>query len=157
MIRRPPRSTPTDTLVPYTTLFRSADVSNHARRPRLVVGFAAETGDVEANARAKLAKKKLDLIAANRVGVEGSGFETDDNALVVYWNNGKRAFWPAPKTERADQLLDLVGDSLSERNRARMTPPRRPSRPSALLTPARRLAFTSRATIHRRPASKAAK
>src|SRR3546814_8584122 len=68
-----------------------ADVANHARRPRLVVGFAAETGDVEANARAKLAKKKLDLIAANRVGVEGSGFESDDNALVVYWNDGQRA------------------------------------------------------------------
>src|SRR3546814_7449528 len=68
-----------------------ADVANRARRPRLVVGFAAETGDVEANARAKLAKKKLDLIAANRVGVEGSGFESDDNALVVYWNDGQRA------------------------------------------------------------------
>src|SRR3546814_10892661 len=38
-----------------------AEVANHARRPRLVVGFAAETGDVEANARAKLAKKKLEL------------------------------------------------------------------------------------------------
>src|SRR3546814_2984524 len=69
----------------------------------LVVGFAAETGDVEANARAKLAKKKLDLIAANRVSVEGSGFESDDNALVVYWNDGQRALGPAPKTELADQ------------------------------------------------------
>ena len=89
-----------------------ADVASHARRPRMVVGFAAETGDVEANARAKLAKKKLDLIAANRVGVEGSGFESDDNALAVYWNGGRRARGPAPKTELAGQLLDLVAERL---------------------------------------------
>ena len=90
-----------------------ADVAAHARRrPRLVVGFAAETGDVEANARAKLAKKKLDLIAANRVGVEGSGFESDDNALLVLWSEGQRALGPAPKTELADQLLDLVAERL---------------------------------------------
>src|SRR3546814_5977482 len=89
-----------------------ADVANHARRPRLVVGFAAETGDVEANARAKLVKKKLDLIAANRVGVEGSGFESDDNALAVYWNDGQRDLRPAPKPALADQLLDLLAERL---------------------------------------------
>src|SRR3546814_10105948 len=87
-----------------------ADVANHARRPRLVDGFADETGDVEANARAKLAKKKLDLVAANRVGVEGSGFESDDNALVVYWDGGARALGPAPKTELAERLLDLIAE-----------------------------------------------
>ena len=89
-----------------------AEVAGHASRPRLVVGFAAETGEVETNARAKLAKKKVDLVAANRVGVEGSGFESDDNALVVYWNDGERALGPAPKTELADQLLDLVAEHL---------------------------------------------
>lgn len=89
-----------------------ADVAAHARRPRLVVGFAAETDDVETYARAKLAKKKLDLIAANRVGVEGSGFESDDNALAVYWDGGARALGPAPKTELADALLDLVAERL---------------------------------------------
>jgi phosphopantothenoylcysteine decarboxylase / phosphopantothenate---cysteine ligase len=90
-----------------------ADVAGHASRPRLVVGFAAETDDVEANARGKLAKKKLDLIAANRVGVAGSGFEGDDNALAVYWDGGERALGPAPKTELADQLLDLVAGRLA--------------------------------------------
>jgi phosphopantothenoylcysteine decarboxylase/phosphopantothenate--cysteine ligase len=77
-----------------------------------VVGFAAETDSVETNARAKLAKKKVDLIAANRVGIEGSGFESDDNALVVYWSGGERALGPSPKTELAERLLDLVGDRL---------------------------------------------
>jgi len=85
-----------------------ADVAVDPRRPRLLVGFAAETGDVETYARGKLEKKKLDMIAANRVGVAGSGFESDDNALAVYWNGGTRALGPAPKTVLADQLLDLV-------------------------------------------------
>ena len=61
-----------------------ADIAAHTQRPRLVVGFAAETDHVEEYARGKLENKRLDLIAANRVGVAGSGFESDDNALVVF-------------------------------------------------------------------------
>ena len=89
-----------------------ADVAAHSTRPRLVVGFAAETGDVERYARGKLQKKRLDLIAANRVGVAGSGFESDDNALTVYWAGGERALGPAPKTQLAGQLLDLIAERL---------------------------------------------
>jgi phosphopantothenoylcysteine decarboxylase / phosphopantothenate---cysteine ligase len=89
-----------------------ADVAAHPSRPRLVVGFAAETDDVETYARGKLEKKKLDLIAANRVGVAGSGFESDHNALVVYWRGGKRPLGPAPKTTLAGQLLDLIVERL---------------------------------------------
>lgn len=89
-----------------------AEVAVHAARPRLVVGFAAETDEVERYARGKLEKKKLDLIAANRVGVPGSGFESDDNALTVYWTGGERALGPAPKTQLADQLLDLIAERL---------------------------------------------
>lgn len=89
-----------------------AEVAVHAARPRLVVGFAAETDDVERYARGKLEKKKLDLIAANRVGVPGSGFESDDNALTVYWTGGERALGPAPKTQLADELLDLIAQRL---------------------------------------------
>lgn len=97
-------------------LVRTADilagVAAHAQRPALVVGFAAETDDVAANARAKLAAKRVDLIAANRVGVAGSGFESDHNALVVYWADGERALGPAPKTQLAEQLLDLILERL---------------------------------------------
>ena len=96
-----------------------ADVAAHVRRPRLVVGFAAETDHVEQYARGKLEKKKLDLIAANRVGVAGSGFESDDNALTVYWRDGERALGPAPKTQLADALLDLIADKLHEDQRHR--------------------------------------
>ena len=92
-----------------------ADVARHALRPRLVVGFAAETHDVERHARAKLDSKKLDLIAANRVGIPGGGFEGDDNALVVYGVDLERALGPAPKTQLADALLDLIAARLSPR------------------------------------------
>lgn len=107
----------TDTLV--LELVRTpdilADVASHAQRPPLVAGFAAETDRVEEYARGKLAAKRVDLIAANRVGVAGSGFESDDNALCVYWADGARALGPAPKTQLADTLLDLI----DERFRAR--------------------------------------
>jgi len=89
-----------------------ADVAAHTRRPRLVVGFAAETDHVEQYARGKLEKKNLDLIAANRVGVPGSGFECDDNALTVFWRDGERALGPSAKTQLADQLLDLLEEHL---------------------------------------------
>jgi phosphopantothenoylcysteine decarboxylase/phosphopantothenate--cysteine ligase len=89
-----------------------ADVASHALRPRLVVGFAAETHDVERYARDKLARKQLDLIAANCVGVEGSGFESEDNALVVYGADYECALGPAPKTQLADALLDLIAARL---------------------------------------------
>ena len=95
-----------------------AEVAAHPRRPRLVVGFAAETNDVERHARGKLEKKRLDLIAANRVGVAGSGFESDDNALVVYGRDAdgrglQRALGPASKARISDDLLDLVLEQLT--------------------------------------------
>lgn len=86
-----------------------ADVASHPMRPQLVVGFAAETDHVEQYARGKLEKKHLDLIAANRVGLAGSGFESDDNALVVYGRDRfERALGPAPKRELAGNLLELI-------------------------------------------------
>ena len=94
-----------------------ADVATHASRPRLVVGFAAETHEVERYARDKLVRKRLDLIAANRVGLAGSGFESDDNTLAVHWRDGEnfasRVLGPAPKTQLADALFDLVAERLS--------------------------------------------
>ncbi len=85
-----------------------ADVASHASRPALVVGFAAETQDVDDYARAKLVAKNLDLIAANRVGVEGSGFESDANTLIVHDAQGATTLGPAAKTELAHGLLDLI-------------------------------------------------
>ena len=90
-----------------------AEVATHARRPRLVVGFAAETHDVEAYARGKLAAKNLDLIAANRVGVGGSGFESDDNTLLVFDAEGATTLGPGPKVDIAHGLLSIIGSRLA--------------------------------------------
>lgn len=91
-----------------------AEVAAHPQRPRVVAGFAAETHDLERYARGKLADKRLDLIAANRVGVAGSGFEADDNTLVVFSRDGaKHTLGPAGKREVAEALLDLVAAALA--------------------------------------------
>ena len=79
---------------------------------KLVVGFAAETDNVAQYARQKLVAKRLDLIVANRVGVAGSGFESDDNAMTAYWPGGERDFPPAPKLRLADSLVELVAERL---------------------------------------------
>jgi phosphopantothenoylcysteine decarboxylase/phosphopantothenate--cysteine ligase len=85
-----------------------AEVAVHPQRPHVVVGFAAETHDVEHYARGKLQRKKLDMIAANQVGREGCGFESDDNALTVIDAETAHALGPAAKTALADALLDLI-------------------------------------------------
>ena len=89
-----------------------ADVAAHASRPRRVIGFAAETNDIEHYARGKLEAKRVDMICANRVGVTGSGFEADDNALHVFWKNGDATLGPALKAEVAALLLDLIDKEL---------------------------------------------
>jgi phosphopantothenoylcysteine decarboxylase/phosphopantothenate--cysteine ligase len=90
-----------------------AEVAAHPQRPRLVVGFAAETQDMEAYARGKLERKQLDLIAANDVGRSGQGFECDDNALSVFARDGGRVDIPhGPKAQVAQALVALVADRL---------------------------------------------
>ena len=93
-----------------------AAVAAHRLRPRLVVGFAAETEDLVANARAKLAAKRVDLVAANRVGVPGSGFESETNALTVVGEGFERALGPAPKAALADTLVELIAERIAGRS-----------------------------------------
>ena len=86
-----------------------------AGTPRpFVVGFAAETQDVQRNALAKLAAKKLDMIAANQVG-EGLAFDCDDNELSVYWNGGGRELARAPKCTLAAELIALIAERYAAR------------------------------------------
>jgi len=88
-----------------------------AGEPRpFVVGFAAETQNVEANALKKLAGKNLDMIAANQVG-EGLAFDCDDNALTVYWPGGKRELERAPKCRLAGALVDVIAERFSGRRK----------------------------------------
>ena len=85
-----------------------AEVAAHPSRPPVVVGFAAETEALEAHAREKLARKGVDLIAANDVARAGQGFEGDDNALAVFSRDGRHEIPLGPKTQVADALMALV-------------------------------------------------
>ncbi len=85
-------------------------VADMAKRP-FVVGFAAETNDVEDNARIKLKRKKLDMIAANQVG-DGIAFDCEDNALTVLWPAGKIEVARGPKIEVARALIALIAQRL---------------------------------------------
>lgn len=88
-----------------------ATVAARPDRP-FVVGFAAETESVEQNARAKLLKKNLDMIAANEVGHD-KAFDCEDNQLVVLWRTGRRELAKASKMTLARQLVSLVTESYS--------------------------------------------
>lgn len=90
-----------------------ADVAQQTGALKLVVGFAAETHDVETYARGKLVNKRLDLIIANRVGVAGSGFESDSNAVTAYWNDGEREYPTTDKRVLAGQLLALIAERMT--------------------------------------------
>lgn len=80
-----------------------------ARGSRLLVGFAAETGDLVAQARGKLQAKRLDLIVANDVTQDGAGFETETNVVTVIDRRGGIESWPKlPKRAVAERLLDRI-------------------------------------------------
>ena len=85
-------------------------VADMQRRP-FVVGFAAETNDVEDNARIKLKRKKLDMIAANHVG-GGIAFDCEDNALTVLWPGGKAEIARGMKLAVARELIALIAQRL---------------------------------------------
>ncbi|ORU91491.1 MAG: phosphopantothenoylcysteine decarboxylase [Cycloclasticus sp. symbiont of Poecilosclerida sp. N] len=80
------------------------------------VGFAAETDNLEQNARAKLERKSLDMIAANWVGQSRGGFNSDYNALSVYWKDGGQEIDSMPKPELARKLIALIAKRYHEKN-----------------------------------------
>lgn len=76
---------------------------------KLLIGFAAETNNVEQYAMKKLSEKNLDFIVANNVSEEGAGFQTDTNIVTIYKRNGEKASYPLmPKKEVADVILTEI-------------------------------------------------
>ena len=76
---------------------------------RLLIGFAAETERLEEEARRKLESKNCDMIVANKVGGPGTGFESDDNEVLLVARSGPAIpVQRAPKREIADRILDQV-------------------------------------------------
>jgi phosphopantothenoylcysteine decarboxylase/phosphopantothenate--cysteine ligase len=85
------------------------EVGRRKKPGQVLVGFAAETGDLAANALRKLRRKNLDMIVANRIGEEGEGFEADTNRALVLDREGRKTDLPLmPKEEMARAILDLA-------------------------------------------------
>ncbi len=76
------------------------------------VGFAAETQNVKQYALSKLTRKNLDMICANDVSVAGQGFNSNDNAITVYWQDGEQPLTLASKQQIALQILQLIADKM---------------------------------------------
>jgi phosphopantothenoylcysteine decarboxylase/phosphopantothenate--cysteine ligase len=85
------------------------EVAEMKGRPRVVVGFAAESSDLLRNAHGKLTAKKLDLIVANNIAASDAGFEVDTNRVVLVDKSGKTEELPLlSKDEVAQKILERV-------------------------------------------------
>ncbi|GAK85519.1 phosphopantothenoylcysteine decarboxylase /phosphopantothenoylcysteine synthetase [Vibrio ponticus] len=89
-----------------------ASVAALSEQRPFTVGFAAETQNVKQYALSKLTRKNLDMICANDVSVQGQGFNSNDNAITVYWQQGEQALTLASKQQIAQQILRLIADKL---------------------------------------------
>jgi phosphopantothenoylcysteine synthetase/decarboxylase len=102
------KSTPSLTL----ELVRTADILGSAREPLgftgTLVGFAAETENLAANAREKLTRKRCDLVIANDVSKPGSGFEADHNEVMLVYPDHTDALPLTSKHELAHLLVEAM-------------------------------------------------
>lgn len=92
-----------------------ADVANHAMRPTLVVGFAAETQNVLQYAQDKLHRKGLDLIIANDVSTPSIGFNSDENEVTLIGEDKQVSFDLASKSQLAVKLIESVAQEYQEK------------------------------------------
>lgn len=94
-----------------------ATIAQQEKRP-FMVGFAAETRNVEEYAAAKLVNKKLDMIACNDVSRADIGFASDENAMIVFfadqYDMEKRDLEKASKQEIAQQLVEAIHDAITQ-------------------------------------------
>jgi len=93
-------------------LIPTRDILGSAREPfgftGTLVGFAAETSDVEANARKKLVAKQCDLVVANDVSRSDIGFDSHDNEVLLCWPDATESLARASKHEIAARLVEIV-------------------------------------------------
>jgi phosphopantothenoylcysteine decarboxylase/phosphopantothenate--cysteine ligase len=100
-------------------LVRNPDILGEVRGDFVRVGFAAESQDLIANARQKLAEKALDLVVANDITAPDAGFEVDTNRVVLVYPDGRAEELPLlSKYEVAHRVLDRVAELLRARRPA---------------------------------------
>ena len=85
------------------------------KQTQFIVGFAAETENLEVHAKEKLANKSCDWIVANKIGEEGIGFGADDNIVTLFRRDGSDdTYGPSSKIELAKKIIDLVDKAIAE-------------------------------------------
>lgn len=102
--------------IPQVTLEATEDVleamaraRSEKKRPRVTIGFAAESQDLLANASEKLKSKKLDMIAANDISASDAGFGVDTNRVTLLFADGKQEILPLmSKTEAAEIIVARI-------------------------------------------------
>lgn len=94
-----------------------AGVASMTENRPFVVGFAAETQDIEKHARQKLLHKKLDLICANDVSCIDQGFNSDINALHLYWHDGEIFLPSCEKSKLGQHVISEIIHRYDEKNR----------------------------------------
>jgi phosphopantothenoylcysteine decarboxylase/phosphopantothenate--cysteine ligase len=90
-----------------------AEVAALKKRP-FTVGFAAETERLKEHALQKLSRKRLDMIAANRVGVDGGGFESEFNEILLLTADGEQNLGSGSKRDLARRLIGAVATRLKD-------------------------------------------
>ena len=90
-------------------------VSNHnSMRPKLVIGFAAETNDLEDNAIEKLKNKNCDMIIANDVSNQSIGFNSDFNEVTIFFkNNKKEKLFSKNKSLIAEEIVERINSQIN--------------------------------------------
>ena len=84
----------------------AAELGRMKSKEQVLVGFALETNDEEANAQKKLEKKNLDFIVLNSLQNKGTCFRSDENQITILSRNGKKEYPKKPKTEVARDIID---------------------------------------------------
>ena len=92
-------------------------VSNHnSLRPKLVIGFAAETNEIKINAKKKLTEKNCDWIVANDVSNKSIGFDSNFNEVTIFYKDNKineEKLFMKKKSEISDEIIDRVINQLN--------------------------------------------
>ena len=90
-------------------------ISHHnSMRPKLVIGFAAETNNLENNARKKLNEKNCDWIIANDISNKKIGFESDFNEVSIFYKDKKiDKLQYKPKSEISDEIVEKIINHLN--------------------------------------------
>ncbi len=112
------QSSPLKTIELEQTTDILAAVSKSDSRP-FCVGFAAESDNLEEYAQAKLKNKRLDIVAANWINRKNSGFESDHNALTLYWEEDHLDLPHTPKTQLAQNLISFIAEKYHAQHRVK--------------------------------------